>query len=103
VGASAQRAVRYDSFDSRDATVVDERENGSIGFYYPDTHCVAVVAWPRSQVEDAQLLAERTSTVLRLQFAPGVSRTRYMLDPAANIDAARGATLKEGAAATAKP
>jgi hypothetical protein len=47
-------------------------------------------------------MPERTSTVLRLQFAPGFSRTRYALDAAASSDEARAMMLKERAAVAAK-
>jgi hypothetical protein len=101
-GAGAQRAVRYDSFDTRRATTLDEHAAGSVAFFYPAARTVAIVAWRRGEVEDAQLIPERTSTVLRLQFAPGESRTRYMLDPAADIGQARAMTLKERNAVAAK-
>jgi len=101
-GAGAQRAVRYDSFDTRRATTLDEHAAGSVGFFYPAARTVATVAWRRGDVEDARLTPERTSTVLRLQFAPGESRTRYTLDPAADIDGARAMILKERNAVAAK-
>jgi hypothetical protein len=100
--AGVQRAVRYDSFDTRGATIFDDRANGAIGFFYGDTHCVAVVAWPVARIEDAQLIPERTSMVLRLQFASGESRTRYTLEPAADPEAARATMLKERATVSAK-
>lgn len=101
--AAAQRAVRYDSFDARDMTLIDDRAHGAVGFFYTTTHCVAIVAWPIADVEDAQLLPERTSTVLRLQFAPaGISRTEYRLLPAGSIDDARAQLLKERSDVAAK-
>lgn len=102
IGADAQRAVRYDSVDTRGAVVLDSRANGAVGFYYADRGCVATISWPTADVEDAQLLPERTSTVLRLRFAPGASRTRYALDSAATLDAARAMLLKERTGAAAK-
>jgi hypothetical protein len=100
--ASAQRAVRYDSFDTRGALTIDDRAAGAVGFFYPEARCVAIVAWPPAAVEDAQLIAERTSTVLRLRFAPGEHRTRYLLQRTADIAAARSDLLKERAAVSAK-
>jgi hypothetical protein len=101
--AEAQRAVRYDSFDTRDAATLDERANGAVGFFYPAAHCIAIVAWPPAEVEDARIVPERTSTVLRLQFAPGLSRTRYALEPAADVNAAETMMLKERLAVAANP
>jgi hypothetical protein len=101
-GAAAQRAVRYDSFDSRAAATLDDRAGGAVGFFYPAVRCVAIVAWRRADVEDAQLIPERTSTVLKLQFAPGESRTRYVLTAAADVDQARMMILKERDRAAAK-
>jgi hypothetical protein len=100
--ASEQRVVRYDSFDTRHAQTIDERAAGAVGFFYPQARCVAIVAWPPATVENAQLIAERTSTVLRLQFEPGENRTRYLLERAADFAAARANLLKERAAASAK-
>jgi len=102
-GAAAQRAVRYDSFDTRGATTLDDRANGAVGFFHADAHCVAIVAWPVDDVEDARLMPENTSTVVRLQFAPDrETRTRYMLDSAADVDEARAMMLKERMAVAAK-
>ena len=99
---SAQRAVRYDSFDTRGAQTIDERSAGAIGFFYPAERCVATVTWKPGTVEDAQLTAERTSTVLRLQFARGENRTRYALEAAADLAAVHSDLLKERAAVSAK-
>jgi hypothetical protein len=93
--ALQQRALRYDSFDARDAVVLDERANGGVGFFYPHHGCVATVGWPPADVEDAQLISERTSIVLRLRFAPGATRTRYALDAAATLDDARAVLRNE--------
>jgi hypothetical protein len=102
-GAGAQRSVRYDSFASRGATIIDDRTAGALGFFFAAESCVAIVAWPPGDVEDARLLPEPTSTVLRLQFAPGrETSTRYAIVRAADIDAARAAIVKERAAAAAK-
>jgi hypothetical protein len=102
--AAAQRAVRYDSFDSRDATLLDERDAGAVGFFFSAAHAVAIVAWVPAGIEDARIIPERTSTVLRLQFAAGgPSRTRYALEPAADVAAARVALLKERQAVAATP
>jgi hypothetical protein len=92
-----QRAVRYDSFDTRGAVVLDERAGGAVGFFYRDRGCIATVAWPPANVENAELMAERTSTVLRMRFAPGTSRTRYALDAAATLEDARAVLLQESA------
>lgn len=100
--AAGQRAVRYDSFDARDATLLDERAAGALGFFYRSARRVAIVAWPRGEVEAATIIPERTSTVVRLQFAPGPSRTRYALEVAVDLVAARAALLKEQAAVAAK-
>ena len=101
--AARQRAVRYDSFDSRDATIIDDRAHGAIGFFFGGRQTVAIATWPSADVEDAQLIAERTSTVLRLRYAAGGERrTRYALDPAINLDSARAMLLKERAAVGAK-
>jgi hypothetical protein len=94
-GAERQRAVRYDSFDTRAASTLDERERGTVGFFFPARGRVVVVAWPPAQVEGARLIAERTSTVLRLQFGPGPNRTRYALDRAVNAAQARAMLAKE--------
>ena len=100
----AQRAVRYDSFAAADTTVIDERQSGAVGFFSPSDRNVTIVSWPTGTVEDAQLLPERTSTVLQLRFAPGGPHTtRYALEAAANLDAARVLVLKERGAAAAKP
>jgi hypothetical protein len=88
--SALQRAVRYDSFDTRGVTTFDEHARGAVGFFFPAGGCVAIVAWPAGDVEDAQLIPERTSAVLRLQFAPDRSTlTRYRLAPAADAAAAR--------------
>lgn len=101
-GAAQQRALRYDSFDARGATTIDERERGGIGFFYPAAGIVATVTWPAADVEAAKLLPERTSTVLRLQFAPnGDRRTHYAIEPAAGLEDARAALLKEREATSA--
>jgi hypothetical protein len=98
-GAARQRAVRYDSFDARDTTVIDDRSEGAVGWYSAVTQRVAVVAWPLADIETAALMPEQTSTVLRLQFSStSESRTRYALDPAADINAARRMLAKERAA-----
>jgi hypothetical protein len=93
--SAAQRVVRYDNFDTRAATTLDESADGAVGFFYPQARYVAIVAWRRGEVEHAQLIPERTSTVLRLQFGQGESRTRYLLEPAADIGAAQTLILKE--------
>jgi hypothetical protein len=100
--AAAQRALRYDSFDTRGALTIDDRAAGAVGFFYPQARCVAIVAWSPAAVEEAQLIAERTSTVVRLRFALGVNRTRYVLEPAADLAAARSDLLKERVAVSAK-
>jgi hypothetical protein len=101
-GVAGQRAVRYDSFDTRGATVLDERADGAVGIFDPVMKQVAIVAWPPGEVEAAQLMAEQTSTVLRLQFAPGETTTRYAIDPAADADTARAMLLKERLVVVAK-
>ncbi len=93
--AAAQRAVRYDSFDTRGAATLDERSAGAVGFFFPVGGYVSIAAWNPAQVESAQLIAERTSTVLHLTFAAGPSRTRYALEPARDIDEARAMLLRE--------
>jgi hypothetical protein len=99
--ADAQHAVRYDSFDTRGAATIDERAAGAVGFFFPARRYVAIAAWNSAQVEAAQLIAERTSTVLQLTFAAGPSRTRYALDGARNIDEARAMLFKERTAVSA--
>jgi hypothetical protein len=95
-GAAKQRAVRYDSFDSRGATIVDDRMHGAVGFFSALRGIVAIVCWPAGDVEDVRLVPERTSTVVRFRFAPGGKRrTRYALHAAATIDEARSLLLKE--------
>jgi hypothetical protein len=102
--ADRQRAVRYDSFATVGATLIDDRAQGGVGWYDPGTGRVASASWRPGDVEDAQLIPERTSTVLRLQFSPGGRRrTRYALDPADSLDAARAMMLKERAAVSANP
>ena len=98
--AAAQRAVRYDSVNTRGATIIDERARGAVGFFFPASGRVAIVAWRPAQVEAAQFLAERTSTVLRLQFAPGRTVTRYAIERAVNVDAARNDMAQERDALT---
>jgi hypothetical protein len=103
-GAAAQRAVRYDSFDSSGgALIIDERARGAIGFFYPASGFVASVSWPEPDVASAQIVSERTSTVVRLEFtAAGETRTRYALRAAADFNAARAAVLKDRSALAAK-
>ncbi len=104
VDAGAQRAVRYDSFDSRGMQVLDERTHGQIGFYSADHQTVASITWPPGDVEDAQLMPERSSTVVRLRFAAnGIRRTRYALSAVTGISDARAELLKERSALDAKP
>jgi hypothetical protein len=100
--AAAQRALRYDSFNTRGTQTIDERTQGGVAFFYPQTRCVAIVAWAPRAVENAQLIPQRTSTILRLRFAPGEQRTRYLLEPAADFAAAQADLLKERTIASAK-
>ena len=105
-GAAEQRAVRYDSFDTSGAALVlDDRADGAVGIFYPDVSCicVAIVAWPIADVEDARLIPEKTSTVVRLQFAPDrTTRTRYTLYRVAGIDEAWAMMFRERIAVAAK-
>jgi hypothetical protein len=103
-GSDEQRARRYDSFDTRGATVIDERSSGGIGFFFPAAGYVTSVVWARTDVEAAQLLPERTSMVVQLTFVPNrESRTRYALARADDLAAARAALLKEQAAVDTQP
>jgi hypothetical protein len=104
IAAAPQRAVRYDSFDTRGATTLDERADGAIGFFFPAAGYVTIVTWSSGDVETAALIAERTSTVVQLRFAPDrETRTRYAVARAADLAGARAALAKERAALSTPP
>ena len=104
--ARSQRVVRYDSFDTRTAEVIDEHTSDAIGIYDRTAQLVTVVTWPHDDVEEARLIQERTSVVLRLRFAPAAPdhprRTSYAILPADSRAAARAAIEQERAVVGAK-
>ncbi|MFN2459662.1 MAG: amino acid permease [Candidatus Velthaea sp.] len=99
-----QRAVSLSSFNTREATVVDDSAGGSIGFFSSARHMLTVVAWRAGDVEDARIIPQRTSAVVRLRFARGgVRRTVIAIDRARTLEEARAMMRKERDAAGANP
>jgi amino acid transporter len=103
-GVAQQRAITLSSFDTRNGTLIDDSASGSTGIFYPATHTVAIVTWRAGDIEDARIIPERTSSVLRLRLAPGGTRRTVMaIAPAADLNAAHAAMQKEQDLANAKP
>jgi len=99
-----QRAITLSSFDTGRVTLIDDLANGSVGFFDQRSLHVTIVTWRSGDIEDARLLPEPTSTVLRLRLAPGgTRRTIWAIDYAPNLTEARAAMQKERGLANAKP
>ena len=103
-GVQLQRAISLSSFDTLSSTVIDDSRSGSIGFFNATQRVVTVVTWRTGDVEDARIIPERTSAVVRLRFArANTRRTVFALDDAADLMQARAAMRKERDAVNAKP
>jgi amino acid transporter len=103
-GAERQRAITLSSFDTQRSTLIDESSTGSIGFYDWRWGLVTTITWRTGDIEDARVIPEATSAVVRLRLAPGgTRRTVFALDHANNVFEALAAMQKERDVTNAKP
>jgi len=84
--ATTQRLVSISSFPATGDDVIDDRPSGSVGFRTHDGFRITV-RWDPSLVADVQIVAERTSTVLRIVGTPETPiRFTVSLEPADQRD-----------------
>ena len=100
--AGKQRGITYSSFDTQTRSTIDDRTNSAVGFYDAKAQSLTIYAWRAGDVEDAQIIPERTSTVVRLRFAPGGTRRCSLgIARVENLEQARAALQKEESALAA--